>query len=86
MNTRYKELYYFNYILLLLFRFFIVTNRQFYEMYKLYECGVNFVFLCSSSFMFGILLKSIEIKIYTFASNKFWSSRSFFDAIENAPL
>jgi hypothetical protein len=27
-----------------------------------------------------------ELEIFTVASNKFWSSRSFFDAIENAPL
>jgi hypothetical protein len=58
MNTRYKELYYFNYILLLLFRFFIVTNRQFYEMYKLYECGVNFVFL---ERFFFVLLPSCSV-------------------------
>jgi hypothetical protein len=58
MNTRYKELYYFNYILLLLFRFFIVTNRQFYEMYKLYEYGVNFVFL---ERFFFVLLPSCSV-------------------------
>jgi hypothetical protein len=27
-----------------------------------------------------------ELEIFTVASNKFWSLRSFFDAIENAPL
>jgi hypothetical protein len=27
-----------------------------------------------------------ELDIFTVASSKFWSSRSFFDAIENAPL
>jgi hypothetical protein len=27
-----------------------------------------------------------ELEIFTVASSKFWSSRSFFDAIENAPL
>jgi hypothetical protein len=30
--------------------------------------------------------KNTNIYICTVASNKFWSSRSFFDAIENAPL
>jgi hypothetical protein len=29
---------------------------------------------------------SIILVVGTVASNKFWSSRSFFDAIENAPL
>jgi hypothetical protein len=27
-----------------------------------------------------------ELDIFTVASSKFWSSRSFFDAIENTPL